>query len=78
MTRASTTPSMPRTAASSLSASARALVRFFAVTRTLIGVDLPSFMAERIIPPASNANSVFARSNGSTPSGHPFSADFRP
>jgi hypothetical protein len=34
------------------------------VIRTLIGVERPSFIAERIIPPASNANSRLFRVNG--------------
>ena len=35
----------------------RACGRFLPARRTLIGDDLPSFMAERIMPPASKANS---------------------
>ena len=58
MIRASTTPSIRGDPArGSPRRSARACGMFLPVIRTLIGDDLPSFIAERIMPPASKANS---------------------
>ncbi len=55
--RQSTTPSIFETFCSIRSAISWARSRFLPVMRMLIGVDLPSFMAPRIMPPASKANS---------------------
>ncbi len=57
MMRASTTPSIRFTSFRIRSATLRALFMSLPVMRTLIGVDLPSFMADRTMPPASKANS---------------------
>ena len=57
MIRASTTPSIGAISRLIASAIVRAWGRFLPERRTLIGDDLPSFIAERIMPPASKANS---------------------
>ena len=57
MTRQSTTPSIAETTRCMFFATLWAAFRFLERMRILIGVDLPSFMAPRIIPPASKANS---------------------
>ena len=57
MTRASTTPSIFSTSTLIAWAILSATFWSFPVTRMEIGVDRPSFMAERTMPPASNANS---------------------
>ena len=67
--RASTTPSICRTSASIFSAIFRAFTRFLLVIRTFRGVDRPSFIAERIIPPASKANSNRSRVNAGVSGG---------
>ena len=57
MTRASTTPSIFLTSFLIAVAILWATFSFLPVTRMLMGVDRPSFIAERTMPPASNANS---------------------
>ena len=57
MIRASTTPSIAATRSRIAAAIRWAVSWFLPVTRMLIGVDLPSFIAAWIIPPASKANS---------------------
>ena len=57
MIRASTTPSIGTISRLIASAIERAWGRFLPERRMLIGDDLPSFIAERIMPPASKANS---------------------
>ena len=64
MIRASTTPSIGTISRLIASAIARACARFLPERRMLIGDDLPSFIAERIMPPASKANSR-SRNSGS-------------
>ena len=57
MIRASTTPSILTISLRIIEATRCAIFWSLAVTRMLIGVDLPSFIAERTMPPASKANS---------------------
>ena len=57
MIRASTTPSIAATSRLIASAIERACGMSLPESRMLIGDDLPSFIAERIMPPASKANS---------------------
>ena len=57
MIRASTTPSIFLTSSWITVAIWCAIFWSLPVTRMLIGVDLPSFIAERTMPPASKANS---------------------
>ena len=66
MIRASTTPSTSRDLLLDRLGDLVGLRWFLPVMRTLIGVDLPSFIAARIMPPASKANSRSANASGSS------------